>query len=84
MPRQMSVQYPDSLPDVLHESREQFEQEAKMAMAAKLFELKRISSGTAAALVGMDRVSFLLRLHQFGVCMIDAAEGELAEDVANA
>ena len=33
-----------------------------MAMAVKLFEMRRLSSGMAAALVGMDRVSFLLRL----------------------
>jgi predicted HTH domain antitoxin len=30
------------------------EQEAKMAMAVKLFEMKRISSGMAASLVGMN------------------------------
>ncbi len=34
-----------------------------MAMAVKLYELGRIFSGTAAALVGMDRVAFLLGLH---------------------
>lgn len=84
MKLQLSIDYPDSLPDVLQESREEFEQEARMAMAAKLFELKRVSSGTAAALVGLDRVSFLLRLHEFGVPMIDLNEAELAEDVANA
>jgi predicted HTH domain antitoxin len=84
MNRHLSIDYPDTLPDVLQESREEFEQEARMAMAAKLFELKRIPSGTAAALVGMDRVSFLLRLHEFGVPMIDLDEAELAEDVAHA
>lgn len=84
MALEMSVKYPESLPDVLHESREQFEQEARMAMAVKLFELKRISSGTAAAMVGMDRVSFLLRLHEFGTPMIDLTEEELDQDLANA
>ena len=33
-----------------------------MAMAVKLFDMRRLSSGMAAALVGMDRVSFSLRL----------------------
>ena len=39
--RQLSIEYPVALPDVLQETPEQFEQEARMAMAAKLFELKR-------------------------------------------
>ncbi len=81
---QLAIDYPDTLPDVLQESREQFEQEARMAMAVKLFELKRIPSGIAAAMAGMDRVSFLLRLHQFGVPMLDMSDEELAGDLASA
>ena len=37
---QLIVNYPDKLPDALQQSAEQFEHEAKMAMAAKLYELK--------------------------------------------
>ena len=46
--------------------------------------MRRLSSGMAAALVGMDRVSFLLRLSDFGVPMIDLDADELAEDIAHA
>jgi len=46
-------------------------------MAVKLFEMKRISSGVAAQLAGIDRVSFLLNLHRYGVPMIDLTEAEL-------
>ena len=55
-----------------------------MAMAVKLFEMKRLSSGMAASLAGMDRVSFLLNLHRFGVAMIDIEQGELTTDLQNA
>ena len=78
---QFVVEYPVSLPDALHESRTQFEQEAKMAMAVKLFEMKRLSSGMAAKLVGMERVEFLLSLHRYGVAMIDLEEDELLSDL---
>jgi predicted HTH domain antitoxin len=81
---ELVVEYPSLLPDALQQTREQFEQEAKMAMAAKLFELKRLSSGMAAQLVGMDRVSFLLSLHRYGVSMIDLDETELESDMNNA
>ncbi|GAB1543714.1 hypothetical protein NUACC21_63900 [Scytonema sp. NUACC21] len=84
MSLQLRIDYPETLPDALQQTREQFEQEAKMAMAVKLFEMKRISSGVAAQLAGMDRVSFLLNLHRYGVPMIDLTEEELLSDLENA
>ena len=84
MAMQLTIDYPETLLDALHETREQFEQEAKIAMAVKLFEMKRLSSGMAAALVGMDRVSFLLNLHRYGVAMIDLEKEELLSDMAHA
>ena len=78
------IEYPKSLPDALQQTPAQFEQEAKMAMAVKLFEMKRLSSGLAAQLVGMDRASFLLELHHYDVAMIDLDEAELEADLRNA
>ena len=80
----LNIQYPQNLPDLLHVSRQSFEEEARMALAAKLFELKRISSGSAAAIAGCDRVKFLLNLHRFNVSMIDLEEEELVADMHNA
>jgi predicted HTH domain antitoxin len=78
------IEYPERLPDALQRTRTEFEQEARMAMAVKLFEMKRLSSGIAAKLAGTDRVSFLLSLHRYGVAMIDLGEDELLSDVKNA
>jgi len=84
MPLEIKINYPDSLPDAIHLTRKEFEKEAKMAMAAKLFEMRRLSSGMAALLVGMDRVSFLLNLHRYKVPMIDLGKEDLVSDVENA
>ncbi|MDF5728097.1 MAG: UPF0175 family protein [Rhizonema sp. PD38] len=84
MSLQLKIDYPENLPDALQQTREQFEQEAKMAMAVKLFEMKRISSGTAAQLANIDRVSFLLNLYHYGVPMIDLTQEELTADFDNA
>ncbi|MFZ0790736.1 MAG: UPF0175 family protein [Chromatiaceae bacterium] len=81
---QLIIAVPDTLPDSLQETPAEFEQEARMAMAVKLFERKRISSGIAAQLAGMDRGAFLLELHRYGVPMIDLDEQELLSDEANA
>ncbi|HEY9798504.1 MAG TPA: UPF0175 family protein, partial [Leptolyngbyaceae cyanobacterium] len=81
---QLTINYPATLPEALQQTREQFEQEAKWAMAVKLFEMKRISSGKAAQLIGTDRVTFLLNLHRYGAVMIDLEEEELLSDLENA
>jgi predicted HTH domain antitoxin len=80
----LRIEYPDNLPDQLGQSREQFEAEARMALAVKLFEGKRISSGVAASLAGVDRKAFLLGLHRYGVPMIDLDDEELLSDLRNA
>lgn len=84
MMKQLTVDYPEKIPDTLQESTEQFEQEARLAMAVKLFEMKRLPSGTAAVLAGMDRVSFLLELRKYGVPMTDMDAEELERDIENA
>lgn len=81
---QLTIDYPETLPDTVGSSQEQFEQEAKWAMAVKLFEMKRLSSGMAAALIGVDRVTFLLKLTDYAVPMIDLTEAELLSDLTNA
>jgi predicted HTH domain antitoxin len=84
MTRQLVIDYPEMFPDVLGRTAAQFEQEAKWAMAVKLFEMKRLSSGMAAALIGVDRVAFLLKLADYDVPMIDLSEADLLSDLENA
>jgi predicted HTH domain antitoxin len=81
---QLLVEVPTNLPDAAQCTPQQFMHEAKLAMAIKLYEMKRLSSGMAASLVGMSRVQFLGELHLYGVPVIDLDETELAEDFTNA
>ena len=83
-PAQIRIDYPPNYPDALQTTPEGFAEEARMAMAIKLFELGRLSSGMAARLAGIDRVSFLLSLHHYGVPMIDLSEEELRSDLEHA
>lgn len=81
--QQFNIQYPQIWLDALQVTQDSFEEEAKMAMAVKLFETKRLSSGMAAKLAGIPRILFLLKLHQYGVPMMDLDEEECAEDIRN-
>ena len=58
--------------------------ELRVAAAMKLFELGRLSSGAAAELANMPRVTFLLRLSEFGVDAFRQTETELSDDLAHA
>jgi len=84
MNRSLRIDYPSSLPDALHQTPAEFEQYARLAMAMKLFEMRRISSGQAAQLAGIDRTTFLMRLAESGAEMINMPAEELADDVRNA
>jgi predicted HTH domain antitoxin len=75
---QVTIECSEEILVALGSTPEQFEREAKLALAAKLFEMGRLSSGRAATLAGMDRVTFLMSLHRVGVAALnlDAAEFE--------
>ena len=84
MDNQITIRYPDKMPDAMHLTQKQFEKEAKIAMAVKLFEMQKVSSGMAASIADMDRVTFLLTLHLYNVNMINYDAEELESDRENA
>ena len=53
---QMVIDYPKLLPDVLQTTRTAFEQEARMAMAVKLFDME----GMRKTLVGLAGVRWAM------------------------
>jgi len=78
--KHITIDCPDDLLVALGSTIEQFEQEAKFALAAKLYELGRLSSGKAARLADMPRAEFLLSLHRVGVAMLDLDREEMKEE----
>ncbi|MEW6368746.1 MAG: UPF0175 family protein [Acidobacteriota bacterium] len=73
----MSIEYPESLTAVANQSTADFEAEAKLAMAVKLFEMGRLTSGQAATLAGVSRVEFLLSCSRFGASSVSWDADEL-------
>jgi predicted HTH domain antitoxin len=51
-----------------------------MAASAKLFELRRLSSGAAARIAGVPRVVFLSRLADYGIDTFRLSEEQLQKE----
>lgn len=81
---QILMEVPNHFPDAMHCAKDEFLREAKLAMAVKFFELKRLSSGMAATLAGVDRVTFMAELPRFGVALIDLPVDDVMDDAAHA
>lgn len=70
----LTIQIPDSLD----------EREAKMLLAAKLYEKGSLSPGQAADLVGYSKRTFMQLLGNYEVSVFDYSEAELEKDLQNA
>ena len=85
MNRIISVEYPEFLAISLKLKAKDFENEIKISSMVKLFELGKISSGTAAKVLGMKRVDFLDLLSAYNVSIWAQYDlNDLKEDLANA
>lgn len=78
------IPYPDELLLSLKETPEEFERQARLLLAVKLYELGKVSTGMGARLAGMGRVAFMFELGRYGLSPIGVEPEELAQDAANA
>ena len=82
MQRTLTVDYGDNVLLALGLSEDQFSEEAKILLAVKLYELERLSSGAAAALAGIPKALFLVKVGDYGTDTFRLTEAELQRDTA--
>jgi len=75
--RTIEIKYPETIPAILNLSPDEFEQEAKFALAVKLYEMGRLTSGQAARLAGVSRAMFLLNCQRYGAASVDWDHAEI-------
>ena len=76
----MQIEYPEAWTAAAGSTPERFENEARMALAMKLFEMGRLTSGQAAQLAGVSRVAFLFNCPQWNVPAVNLDAAELAAE----
>jgi len=77
----LRIKYESELLKVLGISDAEFSQQASFLLAAKLYELGRLSSGRAAELAGMERVEFLALIPTVSVPTSNLTEEDLNDDL---
>jgi len=76
----VTIPYPEGLPQTLKLSDSEFTKEVRFLAAAKLYELGKISSGKAAKMAGLDRVSFLKKLGHYKMPAINIQAEEIEKE----
>ena len=77
----LTIEYGDDLLYRLGVSQKEFSDEAKFLLAAKLYELGRLSSGEAAQFAGKSRIEFLFALSNIGLPMSNLREEDLPDEL---
>lgn len=81
MPRTLTIEYGEEVLLGTGLSPDEFSREAKFLLAAKLYELGRLTSGQAAKLCSMERVEFLFSLKRIGVPMSNLRPEDIEADL---
>lgn len=81
MSNTLTIEYGDDVLFSLGMSGEEFADEAGFLLAARLYELGRLSSGQAAKLCGRGRVDFLLSLSRIGVPVSNLRPEDAATEI---
>jgi predicted HTH domain antitoxin len=80
----LTIPYPEDLPAAAGATPEEFEHELRFLVAAKLYELGRLTSGRAADLAGVPRVEFLAMLGRYHIAVFNYGLDELEQEIQDA
>ena len=80
----LNIKYPPEILWALQQNPEEFEREARLLLAVKLYESGKLSTGLAAKIADVPRVIFMFLLGQYGLSPFGETSKEIAKDLKHA
>ena len=80
----LTIEYPPEVLWALQQDPDEFEAEARLLLAVKMYETGKLSTGLAARLAGVPRITFMFLLGQYGLSPFGETADELEEDLDRA
>jgi predicted HTH domain antitoxin len=80
----LTIEYPPEVLWALQQEPQEFEADARLLLALKLYEIGRLSSGMAARLAGVPRSAFIFLLGRYGLSPFGQSANEIEDDLDNA
>lgn len=76
----VTIEYAPEVLWALQQEPDQFESEARLLLAVKLYELGKLSTGLAAKLAGVPRITFLFLLSRYQLSPFGQTPADLVTD----
>ena len=80
----LNIKYPPEVLWALQQEPQEFEREARLILALKLYESGKLSSGLAAKIADMPRLAFISILGQYGLSPFGETPKEITKDLKHA
>ena len=80
----LTIEYPSDVLWALQQEPDEFNAEARLLLAVKLYEMGKLSTGLAARLAGVPRITFMFLLGQYGLSPFGETPDEIEEDLHHA
>ncbi|MEM9596631.1 MAG: UPF0175 family protein [Acidobacteriota bacterium] len=80
----LTIDYPQEILWALQQEPSEFEEEARLLLALKLFETGKLTTGLAAQLAGVPRSVFVFQLGKHGLSPFGESADELEDDLDHA
>ncbi len=77
----LNIPYGEDILVATGSTPEQLEQECRLLLAVKLFEIGRLSLGKAAAIAGLPKLRFIDDLGSFKVPVINLDDDQIADEL---
>lgn len=77
----LNIEYPPEVLWALQQEPEEFERQARLLLALKLYESGKLTTGLAAKIAGVSRPRFLFLLGEYGLSPFGETADELEREL---